>query len=147
MGLSLLTVALESGSHHIGTFPSLMNYVKDDMCKNLFWVGILWKSEIEANSGLGKGKRRLKYKTMKKKTWTHSFACIDRRVLGVSWCCRNYCWLVIALWCGSIFQCLFSPLYCVIVNCTCLHTKKLLSVCKESRVRQPGASGFCYRAS
>ena len=38
MGLSLLTVALESGSHHIGTFPSLMNYVKDDMCKNLFWV-------------------------------------------------------------------------------------------------------------
>ena len=41
MGLSLLTVALESGSHHIGTFPSLMNYVKDDMCKNLFWVGIL----------------------------------------------------------------------------------------------------------
>ena len=44
-----------------------MNYVKDDMCKNLFWVGILWKSEIEANSGLGKGKSRLKYKTMKKK--------------------------------------------------------------------------------
>lgn len=38
MGLSLLTVALESGSHHIGTFPSLMNYVKDDMCKNLFWL-------------------------------------------------------------------------------------------------------------
>ena len=40
MGLSLLTVALESGSHHIGTFPSLMYYVKDDMCKNLFWVSI-----------------------------------------------------------------------------------------------------------
>ena len=40
MGLSLLTVALESGAHHIGTFPSLMNYVKDDMCKNLFWVSI-----------------------------------------------------------------------------------------------------------
>lgn len=39
MGLSLLTVALESGSHHIGTFPSLMNFVKDDLCKNLFWVG------------------------------------------------------------------------------------------------------------
>ncbi|XP_022788096.1 Golgi-specific brefeldin A-resistance guanine nucleotide exchange factor 1-like isoform X3 [Stylophora pistillata] len=38
MGLSLLTVALESGSHHIGTFPSLMNFVKDDMCKNLFWL-------------------------------------------------------------------------------------------------------------
>lgn len=38
MGLSLLTVALESGAHHIGTFPSLMNYVKDDMCKNLFWL-------------------------------------------------------------------------------------------------------------
>lgn len=38
MGLSLLTVALESGSHHIGTFPSLMYYVKDDMCKNLFWL-------------------------------------------------------------------------------------------------------------
>ncbi|XP_020611525.1 Golgi-specific brefeldin A-resistance guanine nucleotide exchange factor 1-like [Orbicella faveolata] len=38
MGLSLLTVALESGSHHIGTFPSLMNFVKDDLCKNLFWL-------------------------------------------------------------------------------------------------------------
>ncbi|KAL9961546.1 hypothetical protein ACROYT_G030504 [Oculina patagonica] len=38
MGLSLLTVALESGSHHIGTFPSLMNFVKDELCKNLFWL-------------------------------------------------------------------------------------------------------------
>ena len=48
MGLSLLTVALESGSHHIGTFPSLMYYVKDDMCKNLFWVSIhsLWQNVV-----------------------------------------------------------------------------------------------------
>ena len=49
MGLSLLTVALESGSHHIGTFPSLMNFVKDDMCKNLFWVGYLHVSLLQYN--------------------------------------------------------------------------------------------------
>ena len=38
MGLSLLTVALESGAHHLGTFTSLLNLVKDDMCRNLFLV-------------------------------------------------------------------------------------------------------------
>ena len=38
MGLSLLTVALEAGAHHLGNFTSLMNLVKDDMCKNLFMV-------------------------------------------------------------------------------------------------------------
>ncbi|EDO31538.1 predicted protein, partial [Nematostella vectensis] len=36
MGLSLLTVALESGAHHLGTFTSLINLVKDELCKNLF---------------------------------------------------------------------------------------------------------------
>ena len=99
MGLSLLTVALESGSHHIGTFPSLMNYVKDDMCKNLFWVGILWKSEIEANSGLGKGKRRLKYKTMKKKNM-NSFICMY-------WSAGPGCFLVL--------QKLLLVSYCIVV--------------------------------
>ncbi|XP_064640698.1 Golgi-specific brefeldin A-resistance guanine nucleotide exchange factor 1-like [Lineus longissimus] len=36
MGLSLLTVALESGADNIGQFNSLIGLVKDDMCKNLF---------------------------------------------------------------------------------------------------------------
>lgn len=41
IGLSLLTVALESGAAHIGAFPSLMNLVSDEMCKNLFLVRTL----------------------------------------------------------------------------------------------------------
>ena len=40
IGLSLLTVALESGAAHIGAFPSLMSLVSDEMCKNLFMVRI-----------------------------------------------------------------------------------------------------------
>eukprot|EP00795_Rhopilema_esculentum_P008272 gene8272-14228_t len=36
IGLSLLTVALESGASHIGQFTSLMNQVKDETCRNLF---------------------------------------------------------------------------------------------------------------
>ncbi|PIK45931.1 putative golgi-specific brefeldin A-resistance guanine nucleotide exchange factor 1 isoform X2 [Apostichopus japonicus] len=38
MGLSLLTVALETGSDHISASPSLLSLVKDDMCKNIFAV-------------------------------------------------------------------------------------------------------------
>ncbi len=38
MGLNLLIVALESGIDHIASFPSLLFYVKDDLCKNLFNV-------------------------------------------------------------------------------------------------------------
>ena len=38
MGLSLLTVALESGADHIGQFNSLIYLVKDDMCRHLFLV-------------------------------------------------------------------------------------------------------------
>ena len=38
IGLSLLTVALESGASHIGQFTSLMNQVKDETCRNLFAV-------------------------------------------------------------------------------------------------------------
>ena len=142
MGLSLLTVALESGSHHIGTFPSLMNYVKDDMCKNLFWVGILWKLKIliEANIGLDKGKGSNIIKQQQKKhELIHLHTLIQ--VLGVSWWCGNHCWLGVALWCGGIVQCCFNPLYSgtvalrysgvplnyVIVDCTCVNTKKLLS--------------------
>jgi hypothetical protein len=40
IGLSLLTVALESGAAHIGAFPSLMSLVSDELCKNLFMVRI-----------------------------------------------------------------------------------------------------------
>lgn len=38
MGLSLLTVALEVGADSIGNYDTLLNLVKDDMCKNLFAV-------------------------------------------------------------------------------------------------------------
>lgn len=38
MGLSLLTVALESGADHIALFKSLLTLVRDDMCRNLFFV-------------------------------------------------------------------------------------------------------------
>ena len=38
MGLSLLTVALESGADHISAYSSLLSLVKDDMCKNVFFV-------------------------------------------------------------------------------------------------------------
>ena len=40
IGLSLLTVALESGATHIGAFPSLMNLISDELCKNLFMVSV-----------------------------------------------------------------------------------------------------------
>ncbi|XP_078316966.1 Golgi-specific brefeldin A-resistance guanine nucleotide exchange factor 1-like isoform X2 [Crassostrea virginica] len=36
MGLSLLTVALESGADHIGRYNSLLYLVKDEMCRHLF---------------------------------------------------------------------------------------------------------------
>ncbi|KAL4239944.1 G-box binding factor [Mactra antiquata] len=38
MGLSLLTVALESGADHIGQYASLVYLVKDDMCRYLFML-------------------------------------------------------------------------------------------------------------
>ncbi|XP_077999496.1 Golgi-specific brefeldin A-resistance guanine nucleotide exchange factor 1-like [Glandiceps talaboti] len=38
MGLSLLTVALETGSDHIGAYNALLCLVRDDMCKNLFFL-------------------------------------------------------------------------------------------------------------
>jgi brefeldin A-resistance guanine nucleotide exchange factor 1 len=38
MGLSLLTVALESGADYISSFRSLLLLVKDDMAKNLIFV-------------------------------------------------------------------------------------------------------------
>lgn len=37
-GLSLLAVALESGADHVGSFPSLLDLVKDDVCRNLLAV-------------------------------------------------------------------------------------------------------------
>lgn len=36
MGLSLLSVALESGADHIGRYNSLLYLVKDEMCRHLF---------------------------------------------------------------------------------------------------------------
>ena len=41
MGLSLLTVALESGADYIPAYSSLMCLVKDDMCKNLIFVSFV----------------------------------------------------------------------------------------------------------
>ena len=41
MGLSLLTVAHESGADHIAVYSSLLSLVKDDLCKSLFFVSIL----------------------------------------------------------------------------------------------------------
>jgi len=38
MGLSLLIVALESGVDNISSYTSLLYYIKDDLCKNLFNV-------------------------------------------------------------------------------------------------------------
>lgn len=38
MGLSLLTIALESGADHVPTFRSLLTIVKDEMAKNLIFL-------------------------------------------------------------------------------------------------------------
>lgn len=46
MGLSLLTVALESAADHISRYSSLMCLVKDDMCKDLFFVSVFCLVEI-----------------------------------------------------------------------------------------------------
>ncbi|OQR79898.1 Golgi-specific brefeldin A-resistance guanine nucleotide exchange factor 1-like, partial [Tropilaelaps mercedesae] len=42
LGLELMTIALEVGGRHIGNFPSLVDLVKDDVCKSLL---ALLKSE------------------------------------------------------------------------------------------------------
>ena len=36
MGLNLLTIGIESGVDHISSYQSLLVYVKDDLCKNLY---------------------------------------------------------------------------------------------------------------
>eukprot|EP00118_Oscarella_pearsei_P026459 m.309936 g.309936 ORF g.309936 m.309936 type:complete len:1642 (+) comp48637_c0_seq1:73-4998(+) len=43
MGLSLLTVALECGCHSIANLQSMLQYVQDDLCKNLFQL-LKWES-------------------------------------------------------------------------------------------------------
>ena len=53
IGLSLMTVALESGANHVGQFSSLMNLVKDDMAKNLFSVSV-WLHYVDFHSKLSK---------------------------------------------------------------------------------------------
>lgn len=40
MGLSLLTIALEVGADSIGKYDSLLEMVKDDLCRNLFAVSV-----------------------------------------------------------------------------------------------------------
>jgi len=42
MGLSLLTIALESGADHIARFQSLLALVKDEMAKHLVFVSTLF---------------------------------------------------------------------------------------------------------
>lgn len=46
MGLSLLTIALESGADHIARFQSLLALVKDDMAKHLVFVSTCAQSDI-----------------------------------------------------------------------------------------------------
>lgn len=41
MGLSLLTIALEIGADSIGKYDSLLEMVKDDLCRNLFAVSYI----------------------------------------------------------------------------------------------------------
>jgi brefeldin A-resistance guanine nucleotide exchange factor 1 len=36
MGLNLITIGLESGIDHIASYQSLLAYVKDDLCRNLY---------------------------------------------------------------------------------------------------------------
>lgn len=38
MGLSLLTIALEVGADSVGKYESLLEMVKDDLCRNVFAV-------------------------------------------------------------------------------------------------------------
>lgn len=38
MGLSLLTIALEVGADSIGKYDTLLEMVKDDLCRNVFAV-------------------------------------------------------------------------------------------------------------
>ena len=38
LGLELLTIALEVGGKHIGNYTSLVDLVKDDVCKSLLAV-------------------------------------------------------------------------------------------------------------
>lgn len=38
LGLELMTIALEVGGRQIGNFPSLVDLVKDDVCKSLLAV-------------------------------------------------------------------------------------------------------------
>lgn len=40
MGLSLLTIALEVGADSIGKYDTLLEMVKDDLCRNVFAVSV-----------------------------------------------------------------------------------------------------------
>lgn len=36
MGLNLITIGLESGIDHLSGYQTLLSYIKDDLCKNLY---------------------------------------------------------------------------------------------------------------
>lgn len=50
MGLNLLTIGLESGVDHLASYQSLLSYVKDDLCKNLYNLLSTERLAIYANS-------------------------------------------------------------------------------------------------
>lgn len=45
MGLSLLTIGLEVGADSIGKYDSLLEMMKDDLCRNLFAVSVVLRSD------------------------------------------------------------------------------------------------------
>lgn len=48
MGLSMLTIALEVGADSIGKYDTLLEMIKDNLCKNLFAVNIQIKRNFSA---------------------------------------------------------------------------------------------------
>lgn len=48
MGLNLLTIALEVGADSIGKYDTLLEMVKDDLCRNLFSVSTLHYAQTSA---------------------------------------------------------------------------------------------------
>lgn len=49
LGLTLLTVAFEVSADNIGKYATLLALVKDDLCRNLFSVSIMYKLYLYSN--------------------------------------------------------------------------------------------------
>lgn len=47
MGLSLLTIALEVGADSIGKYDTLLEMMKDDLCRNLFAVSVFPGNDLD----------------------------------------------------------------------------------------------------